>query len=115
MATGNPAMNEAVYQRAGRADTAAKERQLFMNWTRDLVRAVVDLAACSPENGGKKAAPIHASFFDRTPGHAAPFKDLPMTCQSLRSVAAYLKGQVAWDGSGEYNVLNSLDEVVLRS
>jgi hypothetical protein len=116
----------------GPADSAAKERQLFVDWTRELVQAVVDLAVSGEPEGKKKSAPIHVIFFDRYEQrlmlealgrnfppiiHATPplydflsqlaaydspiasyldeeirtFKNFPMTCQSLQSVAAYLK------------------------
>ncbi len=48
----------------GRPDTAAKERDLFVAWTRDLVRAVVELAV-SGTPGEEKSAPVHLVFFDR--------------------------------------------------
>jgi hypothetical protein len=116
----------------GPPDTAAKERDLFVAWTRDLVRAVVDLTVSPTPPGEKKSAPVHVVFFD---GHeqrlvlealarnfppilqatpplydfltqVAAFdspvasyldeevrtsKNFPMTCQSLQSVAAFLK------------------------
>lgn len=105
---------------------AQTERDLFVAWTGDLVKAVVDVAAPSKE------APIHFIFFDRheqtlmlealarnfppilkaTPplydlltqlaGFDSPvatflseevreFRNYPMTCQSLQSLATYLK------------------------
>ncbi len=116
----------------GPPDSEAKERQLFIDWTRDLVRAVVDLAVSGAPPGEKKTAPIHHVFFDRhqrtvvlealvrnfppvlaaTPPlydfltQLAAFdspvvtyledeiratRNFPMTCQSLQSVAQYLK------------------------
>lgn len=113
----------------GPPDSAAKERELFVTWTRDLLKAVVEIAQ-SGEN--PKKAPIHIVFFDRyeqrlmleglarnfpailerTPPlydfltQIAPFdspiasflneevrafKNFPMTCQSLQSLATYLK------------------------
>jgi hypothetical protein len=117
---------------SGPPDSTAKERQLFVEWTRELVQAVVDLAVSGEPEGEKKSAPIHVIFFDRyeqrlmlealgrnfppilqnTPplydfltqlaAYDSPiasyldeeirtFKNFPMTCQSLPSVAAYLK------------------------
>jgi hypothetical protein len=116
----------------GPPDSAAKERQLFVDWSRELVQALVDLAVSGEPEGEKKAAPIHVIFFDRYEQrlmlealgrnfspilqHTPPlydfltqlaafdspiasyldeeirtFKNFPMTCQSLQSVAAYLK------------------------
>ncbi len=116
----------------GPPDTAAKERQLFVDWTRDLLKAVIELAVCDVQPGEKKSAPIHVVFFDRheqrvmlealarnfppileaTPPlydfltqiaafdspiasfldeEMRTFKNFPMTCQSLQSVASYLK------------------------
>ena len=116
----------------GPPETATLERQLFVDWTRELVKAVVDLAAPGEKKDGKNTAPIHVIFFDRyeqrlllealgrnfppilkaTPplydfltqfaGFDSPvasflseeireFKNYPMTCQSLQSVATYLK------------------------
>ena len=130
---GSPVGRQAVVRMTdGPADTAAKERQLFVDWTRDLLKAVIDLAVCDVQPGEKKSAPIHVIFFDRheqrvmlealarnfppilknTPPlydfltqlaafdspiasfldeEMRTFKNFPMTCQSLQSVAAYLK------------------------
>lgn len=110
-------------------DQAAIEKELFVNWIADTVKAVVELAA--PDSEGKKRAPIHLIFFNRYEQRilldglarnfsavlgATPFydfmtqlaafdspiatfldeeirelKNYPMVCQSLQSVAAYLK------------------------
>ena len=116
----------------GPPDTVAKERQLFVDWTKELVQAVVDLAVSDEPPGEKKSAPIHVIFFDRheqrlmlealarnfppilqnTPPlydfltqlaafdspiasyldeEMRTFKNYPMTCQILQSVATYLK------------------------
>ncbi len=116
----------------GPPDTTAKERDLFVGWTRDLVKAVTDLAVSGAEPGEPKSAPVHVVFFDRGEqrvlleglarnfppilSHTPPlydfltqiaafdspiashldeemrtFKNFPMTCQSLQSVATYLK------------------------
>jgi hypothetical protein len=130
---GTPANRRAVVRMTnGPPDSVAKERKLFVDWTRDLVKAVVDLAASDAPAGEKKSAPIHVIFFNRyeqrllldalsrnfppilqaTPplydfltqiaAYDSPiasylaeeistFKNFPMTCQSLQSVAAYLK------------------------
>ena len=130
---GTPVGRTAVVRMTdGPPDTVAKERQLFVDWTRDLVQAVVDLAVSGAPEGEKKSAPIHVIFFDRyeqrlmlealarnfppilknTPPlydfltqiaafdspiasfldeEMRTFKNFPMTCQSLQSVAAYLK------------------------
>ena len=121
-----------VHLMDGPPDTVAKERELFVNWTRELVQAVVDLAVSGAPEGEKKSAPIHIIFFDRyeqrvmlealarnfppilknTPPlydfltqiaafdspiasfldeEMRAFKNFPMTCQSLQSVAQYLK------------------------
>lgn len=130
---GSPVARRAVVRLTdGPPDSAAKERQLFVDWTRDLVRAVVSLAVSGAADGGKKSAPVHVVFFDRheqrvmlealarnfppilksTPPlydfltqiaafdspiasfldeEMRTFKNFPMTCQSLQSVAQYLK------------------------
>jgi hypothetical protein len=130
---GIPVGRRAVVQMTdGPPDSAAKERQLFVDWTRDLVQAVVELAESGEPEGEKKSAPIHVVFFDAheqrlmlealdrnfpsilegTPplydfltqlaAYDSPiasyldeeirtFKNFPMTCQSLQSVATYLK------------------------
>lgn len=44
-------------------EQAEKERQLFIDWIRDTLKAVVDLAA--PDEDGKKRAPIHVIFFNK--------------------------------------------------
>ncbi|QDV37679.1 DEAD/DEAH box helicase [Tautonia plasticadhaerens] len=116
----------------GPPNTAASERQLLVEWTRDLLRAVVELAVPDEPQDGTKTAPIHLVFFDRheqrmllealarnfppileaTPPlydfltQLAAFdspiasyldeeirssRNFPMTCQSLQSVATYLK------------------------
>src|SRR5215470_13260130 len=54
-----------VRMTSGPPDSAAKERQLFVDWTRGLVQAVVDLAVSGEPEGEKKSAPIHVIFFDR--------------------------------------------------
>ena len=105
---------------------ADQELDLFVAWTRDLLKAVVDVAAPSKE------APVHFIFFDRheqrlmlealarnfppilrsspplydlltqLAGFESPiatflseevreFKNFPMVCQSLQSLATYLK------------------------
>ena len=130
---GTPVGRKAVVRSTdGPPDTVAKERQLFIDWTRDLVKAVVDLAVSGAPEGEKKTAPIHVIFFDKHEQrvmlealarnfppiiHSTPplydfltqiaafdspiasyldeemrtFKNFPMTCQSLQSVAQYLK------------------------
>jgi hypothetical protein len=130
---GTPIRRRSVVRMTdGPPDSAAKERKLFVDWTRELVQAVVDLAVSGESEGEKKSAPIHVIFFDRyeqrlllealgrnfppilqhTPplydfltqlaAYDSPiatyldeeirtFKNFPMTCQSLQSVAAYLK------------------------
>ncbi len=116
----------------GPPDSAAKERQLFVDWTHDLLKALLDLAVCDSPPGEPNSAPIHVIFFDRyeqrlmlealarnfppileaTPPlydfltqiaafdspiasfldeEIRTFKNFPMTCQSLQSVATYLK------------------------
>lgn len=130
---GTPVGRRAVVRLLpGPPDTVAKERRLFADWTRDLVKAVVDLAVSGVPPGEKKTAPVHVVFFDRheqrvmleglarnfppilknTPPlydfltqiaafdspvasfldeELRTFKNFPMTCQSLQSVAQYLK------------------------
>ena len=130
---GEPIARRSVIRLAdGPPDSAARERDLFVAWTKGLVRAVVELAASGTPPGEKKSAPVHVVFFDRheqrlvlealarnfppivaaTPPlydfltQVAAFdspvasyldeeirtaKNFPMTCQSLQSVATYLK------------------------
>jgi hypothetical protein len=113
----------------GPPDSSTKERDLFVAWTRDLLKAVIEIAQ-SGEN--PKKAPLHIVFFDRheqrlmlgglarnfpamleqTPPlydfltqiaafdspiasfldeEVRTFKNFPMTCQSLQSLATFLK------------------------
>jgi hypothetical protein len=130
---GSPVARRAVVRLTdGPPDSAAKERNLFVEWTRELVQAVVDLAVSGEPPDSPKSAPLHVVFFDRheqrvmlealarnfppilkaTPplydfltqiaAYDSPiasfldeemrtFKNFPMTCQSLQSVASYLK------------------------
>ncbi len=130
---GTPVARRAVVKLMdGPPDTVTKERKLLVEWTRELVKAVVDLAVSGAPVGEKKSAPIHVVFFDRheqrvmlealarnfppilknTPPlydfltqiaafdspiasyldeEMRTFKNYPMTCQSLQSVAQYLK------------------------
>ena len=130
---GVPVAREAVIRMTdGPPDSAARERDLFVAWTRDLLRAVVGLAVSDGPPGQVKSAPVHVAFFGRheqrlvlealarnfppiveaTPPlydfltQVAAFdspvasyldeeirtaKNFPMTCQSLQSVATYLK------------------------
>jgi hypothetical protein len=130
---GTPVNRRAVVRMtSGPPNSAAKERQLFVEWTRELVQTVVDLAASGQPEDEQKSAPIHVVFFDHheqrlmlealgrnfppimqaTPplydfltqlaAYDSPiasyldeeirtFKNFPMTCQSLQSVAAFLK------------------------
>ena len=130
---GTPVARKAVVRLSdGPPDTAAKEQRLLADWTRELVRAVVDLAVSGAPEGEEKSAPVHVVFFDRHEQrvllealarnfppilkHTPPlydfltqvaafdspvasyldeelrtFKNFPMTCQSLQSVAQYLK------------------------
>lgn len=130
---GQPVARQSVVSiTVGPPDTAAKERDLFVGWTRDLVKAVTDLTISGAEPGEPKSAPVHVVFFDRGEqrvlleglarnfppilSHTPPlydfltqiasfdspiatyldeemrtFKNFPMTCQSLQSVATFLK------------------------
>lgn len=113
----------------GPPDSAARERDLFVAWTRDLLHAVMAIAQ---PGAHPKRTPIHIVFFDRheqrlmleglvrnfpamleqTPPlydfltqiaafdspiasflneEVRTFKNFPMTCQSLQSLAAYLR------------------------
>jgi hypothetical protein len=121
-----------VHMTNGPPDSVAKERKLFVDWTRELVQTVVELAVSDAPPGDKKSAPLHVIFFNRYEQrlllealarnfppiiHATPplydfltqiaaydspiasfldeemrtFKNYPMTCQNLQSVAQYLK------------------------
>jgi hypothetical protein len=130
---GKPVRRQAVLRMTDAPpDSAAREQQLFVEWARALLQAVLDLAVSGAPEGEKKTAPIHIIFFDRleqrllleglarnfppilqgTPplydfltqlaAYDSPiatyldeeirtFKNFPMTCQSLQSVATYLK------------------------
>jgi AAA domain len=132
-ANGVPVAHRAlVHITDGPPDAAENERKLFVGWTRDLVKAVGELAVSGAARGEPKTAPIHVVFFDRGAqrvlleglarnfppvlSHTPPlydfltqiaafdspiasyldeelrtFKNFPMTCQSLQSVATYLK------------------------
>ncbi len=54
-----------VRMTAGPPEKASQERDLFVAWTRELVQAVVELAAPGEQREGKNTAPIHLIFFDR--------------------------------------------------
>ena len=130
---GTPVKRQAVVcMTDGPPDSVAKERKLFVDWTRELIQTVVDLAVSDAPKREKKTAPIHVIFFNHyeqrlllealarnfppiiqaTPplydfltqiaAYDSPissylaeelrtFKNFPMTCQSLQSVAAFLK------------------------
>jgi hypothetical protein len=63
---GTPVARRSVMRMTnGPPDSAAKERKLFVAWTRELVQAVVDLAVSGEPEGEKKSASIHVIFFDR--------------------------------------------------
>ncbi len=130
---GTPVARRSVVRLTdGPPDTATKERELFQDWTKELLEAVIESAQGDARPGDKKSAPIHVVFFDRheqrvmlealarnfppilevTPPlydfltqiaafdsavasfldeELRTFKNYPMTCQSLQSVAQYLK------------------------
>ena len=116
----------------GPPEKASQERDLFVEWTKELVQAVVELAAPGEQRDGKNTAPVHLIFFDRheqrlllealarnfppvlqaTPPlydfltqlaafdspvatfldeEVRRFKNYPMTCQNLQSLATFLK------------------------
>jgi hypothetical protein len=116
----------------GPPERAEQERQLFADWTREVIKAVVELAAPGEQRDGRNTAPLHLVFFNRyeqrlllealarnfppileaapplydfltqlaafdTPvatfldEEARDFRNFPMTCQSLQSLATYLK------------------------
>src|SRR5262249_44691583 len=122
----------SVRMTASPPERAEQERDLFVDWTREVVQAVVELAASGGANDGRKTAPVHLVFFNRyerrlllealarnfppileatpplydfltqlaafdTPAatfldeEARDFRNSPMTCQSLQSLATYLK------------------------
>jgi hypothetical protein len=129
----DPARRRSVVRMtAGPPEKASQERDLFVAWTKELVQAVVELAAPGEQREGKNTAPIHLIFFDRheqrlllealarnfplilqaTPPlydfltqlaafdspvatfldeEVRRFKNYPMTCQSLQSLAQYLR------------------------
>src|SRR6516165_3216881 len=63
---GTPVKRRAVVRITdGPPDSVAKERKLFVDWTRELVQTVVDLAVSDAPAGEKKSAPIHVIFFNR--------------------------------------------------
>ena len=121
-----------VHMTAGPPEKASQERDLFVAWTKELVQAVVELAAPGEQQEGKNTAPVHLIFFDRheqrlmlealarnfppilqaTPPlydfltqlaafdspvatfldeEVRRFKNYPMTCQNLQSLATFLK------------------------
>ena len=97
---GSPAARRAVVRLAdGPPDTPARERKLFVDWTRELVRAVVELAVSGSPDGQPKSAPVHVVFFDRhaqrvlLEGLARNFppvlKDTPPLYDFLTQVAAF--------------------------
>jgi len=49
----------------GVPDTVEKERKLFIDWTRELLHAVVELAVSDAPADQPKSAPVHVVFFDR--------------------------------------------------
>ena len=64
---GAPGANEErsrsiVHLTDGPPDSAEKERRLFVRWTRDLLRAVLECAA--PDEDGQPRAPIHLVFYN---------------------------------------------------
>ena len=62
---GTPVGKKAVVKMTdGPPSTVLKERQLFVDWTRELIQTVVDLAVSDVKAGEKKSAPIHVVFFD---------------------------------------------------
>jgi hypothetical protein len=115
-----------------------EEKQLFVNWIGEALKAIVELAA--PDSEGKKCAPIHVIFFNKyeqrlfldglarhfsTVLGATPLydfmtqlaafdspiatfldeeirelKNYPMVCQSLQSVATFLKFD--WNSGERY-------------
>ena len=118
-----------VHVTDGPPEDPAQEKKLLVDWTRDLLRAVVDLAY--PDAEGRSRAPVHLIFYNRfgfrilldalgrnfqeilgeTPplydfltqlaGFDSPivtfleqeiqeFRNYPILCQSLQSVAVYL-------------------------
>jgi hypothetical protein len=129
----DPARRRAViHVTDGPPERASQERKLFVNWAKELVQVVIELAASGEEREGKKTAPLHLIFFDRheqrmlleglartfpsileaTPplydfltqlaAFDSPvatfldeeirrFKNYPMTCQNLQSLATLLK------------------------
>jgi hypothetical protein len=118
-----------VHLTDGPPEDRTQEKKLLVDWTRDLLRAVVELAF--PDSEGRSRAPVHLIFYNRfgfrllleplarnfqdilgeTPplydfltqvaGFDSPvvtfleqeiqeFKNYPILCQSLQSVAVYL-------------------------
>ncbi|MDI3339594.1 MAG: AAA domain-containing protein [Sphaerobacter sp.] len=52
-----------VHLTDGPPDSPEREERLFLDWIRDTVRAIVELAA--PDESGGRRAPIHLIFYDR--------------------------------------------------
>ncbi len=144
-ANGAPVARRSVVRITdGPPDAAETERKLFVEWTRDLVTAVAELAASGAPKGEPKSAPVHVVFFDRGAqrvlleglarnfppvlSHTPPlydfltqlaafdspiatyldeelraFKNFPMTCQSLQSVATFLKFE--WNAPHKFREL----------
>src|SRR5262249_23912341 len=62
---GTPIDRRAVVRMTkGPPDSVAKERKLLVDWTRELVQTVVDLAVSDAPQEDKKSAPIHVIFFN---------------------------------------------------
>jgi hypothetical protein len=62
---GEPVARKSVVKLMdGLPDTVAKEKLLFVDWTRELLKTVIDLAVSDAPPGEKKSAPIHVIFFN---------------------------------------------------
>jgi hypothetical protein len=63
---GQPVARKSVVKLMdGLPDTVAKEKLLFVDWTRELLQAVIELAVSDVPPGEKKSAPIHVIFFNQ--------------------------------------------------
>jgi hypothetical protein len=141
----DPARRRAVVRITdGPPEREGQERDLLVRWVREVLRAVVELAAPGERRGDRNTAPVHVVFFNRyeqrlllealarnfpplleaTPPlydfltqlaafdtpvatfldeEVREFKNFPMTCQSLQSLATYLRFD--WNRPGKFRDL----------